>query len=263
MRARASAYGEPFAYRPEDRPFMAVDGDPATAWRVADRAPAEGEFIRLDVAEPIDHVTLRQPAGAAAVRHIGEVTRDRRRRRAAAGDARRAVARPRGPARRSRTHRRVPATVTITIESVVVPDPTIGPALAAVGFAEIDVGLDPTVEVVRPPGDPRSRRAPGVVRVHPPADAPDRSVARRSRSRRWSASSRSPAPGRLTPDGHGAARPAGRRRGARRAARDRRAAGDLPADGGGRRRRMGGHRRRSAPRRGSLPSAGPSAPPWT
>ncbi len=49
VRARASAYGEPFAYRPEDRPAMAVDGDPATAWRVADRAPAEGEFIRLDV----------------------------------------------------------------------------------------------------------------------------------------------------------------------------------------------------------------------
>ena len=74
VRARASAYGEPFAYRPEDRPFMAVDGDPATAWRVADRAPAEGEFIRLDVAESIDHVTLRQPVGAATVRHIGEVT---------------------------------------------------------------------------------------------------------------------------------------------------------------------------------------------
>ena len=74
VRARATGYGEPFAYRPEDRPFMAVDGDPATAWRVADRAAAEGEQIRLDIAEPIDHLTLHQPAGAAAVRHIGEVT---------------------------------------------------------------------------------------------------------------------------------------------------------------------------------------------
>ncbi|MEZ5252179.1 MAG: hypothetical protein R2713_24105 [Ilumatobacteraceae bacterium] len=34
---RATGYGEPFAYRPEDRPAMAVDGDPDTAWRVADR----------------------------------------------------------------------------------------------------------------------------------------------------------------------------------------------------------------------------------
>ena len=73
-RATASSYGEPFAYRPEDRPFMAVDGDPTTAWLVADRAPAEGQRIRLEVAEPIDHVTLRQPQGAGAVRHLGAVT---------------------------------------------------------------------------------------------------------------------------------------------------------------------------------------------
>ena len=46
-----------------------------------------------------------------------------------------------------------PSTVTITIDCVVVPDPTIGPALAAVGFAEVDTGLEPTVEVVRPPAD--------------------------------------------------------------------------------------------------------------
>ena len=43
--------------------------------------------------------------------------------------------------------------MTITIDSVAVPDPTLGPALAAVGFAEIGTGLPPTVEVVRPPSD--------------------------------------------------------------------------------------------------------------
>ena len=72
--ATASSYGEPFAYRPEDRPFMAVDGDPTTAWLVADRAPAEGQRIRFQVAEPVDHVTLHQPQGAGAVRHVGAVT---------------------------------------------------------------------------------------------------------------------------------------------------------------------------------------------
>ena len=47
-----------------------------------------------------------------------------------------------------------PATsLAVVIDSVVVPDPTIGPALAAVGFAEVDVGLGPTVEVVRVPTD--------------------------------------------------------------------------------------------------------------
>ena len=52
-------------------------------------------------------------------------------------------------------HRRPtgPSTVTIAITGVDVPDPTAGPALAAVGFAEIDVGLEPTLEVVRPPVD--------------------------------------------------------------------------------------------------------------
>ena len=45
VRARATAYGEPFAYRPEDRAAMAVDGDPTTAWRVADRADPIGERL--------------------------------------------------------------------------------------------------------------------------------------------------------------------------------------------------------------------------
>ncbi|MCB0994864.1 MAG: DUF3367 domain-containing protein, partial [Acidimicrobiales bacterium] len=38
LRASASAYGEPFSYRPEHRATMAIDGDLSTAWLVADRA---------------------------------------------------------------------------------------------------------------------------------------------------------------------------------------------------------------------------------
>ncbi len=152
VRALASAYGEPFAYRPEDRAFMAVDGDPTTAWRVADRAPAEGEFIRLETAEPIDHVTLHQPAGAEAVRHVGQVTITVDDRpgmpvvldeRSFSVDGQHVDLDPTAG----------PSVVTITIDSVVVPDPSIGPALAAVGFAEVDFGRGPTVEVVRPPRD--------------------------------------------------------------------------------------------------------------
>ena len=44
--ATASAYGEPFAYLPEHRPVMAIDGDPSTSWLVADRFPAIDEFDR-------------------------------------------------------------------------------------------------------------------------------------------------------------------------------------------------------------------------
>ena len=47
--AQASSYGEPFAYRPEDRAVMAVDGDPDTAWSVGDHGDPVGEFIRLTV----------------------------------------------------------------------------------------------------------------------------------------------------------------------------------------------------------------------
>ncbi len=159
VRARASAYGEPFAYRPEDRAVMAIDGDPATAWRVADRAPAEGEFLRLDVAEAVDHITLRQPEGAGAVRHIGTVaiTVDDGEpslveldERSLQGAGQRVDLEPTAPG----------SAITITIESVVVPDPSIGPALAAVGFAEADVGLGPTVEVVRVPTLPAVGEAP-------------------------------------------------------------------------------------------------------
>jgi arabinofuranan 3-O-arabinosyltransferase len=148
--ATASSYGEPFAYRPEDRAYMAVDGDPTTAWLVADRAPAEGQRIRFQVSEPIDHVTLHQPQGAGAIRHVGAVTIDVDGRapehvtlddQSLSADGQRVDLDPTTG----------PSTVTITIDRVVVPDPTLGPASAAVGFSEVDFGLGPTIEVVRPP----------------------------------------------------------------------------------------------------------------
>ena len=71
--ATASSYGEPFAYLPEHRPVMAIDGDPATSWLVADRAPAVDEFISFDVSEPVDHITLRQPDTPDGTRRISSV----------------------------------------------------------------------------------------------------------------------------------------------------------------------------------------------
>ena len=168
VRARASAYGEPFAYRPEDRAVMAIDGDPTTAWRVADRSDPIGEQLELTIAEPIDHVTLQQAPGAAAVRHIGDVT--------LAVDDRLPLTVELDDRSLGAEGQRIdieptsgPSTVTITIDSVVVPDPTLGPALAAVGFAEVDTGLEPTVEVVLPPADAADADRPGVVRAHPTA----------------------------------------------------------------------------------------------
>ena len=151
MRAQATAYGEPFAFRPEQRPAMAVDGDPATAWVVGDHADPVGERIELTIDEPVDHLTLRQPNGAADRRHVGtvavtvegsepqHVTLDDS---SLSADGQRVDITPTNG----------PSTVDITIESIVVPPGSTEP-LAAVGFAEIDAGLAPTLEVVRLPTD--------------------------------------------------------------------------------------------------------------
>jgi arabinofuranan 3-O-arabinosyltransferase len=150
--AIATAYGEPFAYRPEDRAAMAIDGRTDTAWRVADRSDdVLGQRIRLEVAEAVDHVVLTQPATAPRERHITAID-------LTVGDR---------PAQRIEldptvmtTGQRVeftttdgPTTITLTVAGVESPTPVAGPALAAVGFAEIDVGLGPTIEVVAPPSD--------------------------------------------------------------------------------------------------------------
>ena len=103
------------------------------------------------MSEPIDHLTFTQPAGADAVRHIGAITI------AIPGRAPQRV--ELGPDSLAGGQRvdieptTDPSTITITIDSIVVPDPTLGPALAAVGFAEVDTGLAPTLEVVEPPSD--------------------------------------------------------------------------------------------------------------
>ena len=94
--ARASAYGEVFAYRPEDRAAMAIDGDATTAWRVADRFDATGQFIELTAEQPIDSIDVLQPidgsTGAAPNRWITADRRERRRWSAGAPRPRRDVA---------------------------------------------------------------------------------------------------------------------------------------------------------------------------
>jgi arabinofuranan 3-O-arabinosyltransferase len=158
VRAAASAYGEPFAYRPEDRAVMAVDGDPATAWRVADRADARGEYIELTTDEPIDDVNLLQPetgsTGLAPNRWItavdvrvddGEPIRVELDERSRSGGGQ--------PVQLPSTGTTLRMTIAATDATPASADGTVPPGGDAVGFAEIDTGLGPTVEVVRPPVD--------------------------------------------------------------------------------------------------------------
>jgi arabinofuranan 3-O-arabinosyltransferase len=160
--AAASAYGEPFAYLPEHRAAMAIDGDPSTAWTVADRFAAVGEFLELRTTRPIEHVTLRQPASAATDRTISVVD--------LAIDDRPPIRVPLDDTSLDGDGQRIdvdptdgPTTVRITIAATTEPQPPIGPAIGGVGFAEVDVGLGPTIEYIRPPTDGlrASASAPG------------------------------------------------------------------------------------------------------
>jgi arabinofuranan 3-O-arabinosyltransferase len=71
LTVRATSYGEPFAYRPEDRPAMAVDGDPTTAWLVADRGNPIGE--QIEVLGDVSMLTLLQSQQLGASRMISSV----------------------------------------------------------------------------------------------------------------------------------------------------------------------------------------------
>ncbi|WP_420453718.1 alpha-(1-_3)-arabinofuranosyltransferase domain-containing protein [Ilumatobacter sp.] len=150
--ARASGYGEPFAYLPEHRPVMAIDGDPATAWVVADRSDPVGEWIELDVAEGIDHVDLLQPTAPAGGRSITRVALGVGGADPVAVDLDGASLD--GPGQRVPIEPTAgPTTIRVTILDVSRPQPPIGDAIGAVGFSEIGTGLAPTVEIIRAPVD--------------------------------------------------------------------------------------------------------------
>jgi arabinofuranan 3-O-arabinosyltransferase len=72
--AEATSYGNAITYVPEQRPAMAVDGDPDTAWRTAAFEDARGERLELTTGRPIttDRITFHQPDEDAS-RSITEV----------------------------------------------------------------------------------------------------------------------------------------------------------------------------------------------
>ncbi len=73
---RASRYGNPVSYTPEDRAERALDGDPTTAWKVGAFANVIGEKLSITLDHPIttDHVDLVQPLNGPRDRYITKVT---------------------------------------------------------------------------------------------------------------------------------------------------------------------------------------------
>ncbi|MDH4170634.1 MAG: alpha-(1-_3)-arabinofuranosyltransferase, partial [Acidimicrobiia bacterium] len=81
----ATAYGNPVSLTVNDRPGLAVDGDPNTAWRVGAFSEVRGERLIIDLDEPapISEITLLQPVTGFRERvitelriHRGDVTDD-------------------------------------------------------------------------------------------------------------------------------------------------------------------------------------------
>ena len=61
---QASTYGEPFAFLPEARAAMAVDGDPSTAWRIGQRWDPIGESLTVEGADTHELVLLQAQGDA-------------------------------------------------------------------------------------------------------------------------------------------------------------------------------------------------------
>jgi arabinofuranan 3-O-arabinosyltransferase len=68
----ASDYGNPITYTPNDRAANALDGDPLTAWRVGAVDDPIGEWLRIELAEPVttDRITVLQPVNLVRNRWI-------------------------------------------------------------------------------------------------------------------------------------------------------------------------------------------------
>ena len=157
--AIASSYGEPFAYRPEDRAVFAIDADPTTAWTVADHGDPIGERIRLDVVDDGDSdvTSLRvvQAPIATGGRSIASI-------RVTVGDQP-AVDVALDDSSLSADGQEIAIPVARAGDSVKIEITDLVPgrfpmaaSFGGVGFSELDLGLGPTHEVIRVPIDATS-----------------------------------------------------------------------------------------------------------
>jgi len=150
--AIASGYGEPYAYRPEDRAVMAIDGDPSTAWLVGDHGDPVGERIELRIDDVTDALTLRQPEPLPGGRTIDRIVvrlDDGTRREIELTTESFAPSGQLVPLPASAT----PGAVVIEIAQVTDGDAAVAASRGGVGFSEIDAGLGPTTEYIRLPVD--------------------------------------------------------------------------------------------------------------
>lgn len=163
---RASSYGNPVSYTPADRAALAMDGDPATAWRVGAFDEPRGQFlqIRTDRAVTTDHLTLLQSLrrGNRTITSVdlsfdggGPV-------RIALDDSSRSI-----PGQDVRFPSRTFRTLRITIADLDVERLPSNQGQSDVGIAEVTIpGVEVITEVIRPPTDLLDAAGPAAVE-HP------------------------------------------------------------------------------------------------
>ena len=156
--ARATGYGNPVLYVAEDRPVHAVDSSVDTAWKVAAFSAAVGEVLQLRLDEPtkIDAVRLVQPLRRADLpvftrppnRHITKVEIRADGRRIAIAELDERSLAPAG--------QNIPLGVVASVVEIEILEDNLGDlgsygGIDGVGFAEVDLGVGPTTEVIRTP----------------------------------------------------------------------------------------------------------------
>jgi arabinofuranan 3-O-arabinosyltransferase len=154
-RARATAYGNTVTYTPDVRPQLVLDGDVATSWRVGAFGGAEGQRLRIDLADPlpIDEITVLQDQrpGARAIGRVALLVDGQ-----AAGEVRLDARSLTAPGQAVPIPSDDPGPVsTIELQILDTYQPGGGPSLAgpSVGLAELRIpGVDAT-EAVRLPVD--------------------------------------------------------------------------------------------------------------
>lgn len=150
--ARATSYGNPLWLVPATRPMLALDGDPATAWRTGDFWRAQGERIEIDTRAAVrtDRLSLIQaPGGNRRITRV-RLTFDGER----SVDAELGPPSWEPPGQEIRFPPRRFRTFTVEILETDPPDRANNFGLTGVGFAEITLpGVEPAVEYVRLPRD--------------------------------------------------------------------------------------------------------------
>jgi hypothetical protein len=159
---RATHYGNPVSYTPEDRATNALDGDPLTAWRVGAFDDVVGEQLAVVLRRPVttDHVTITQPVNGPRNRWItrARVTLDGGRAvDVDLGDASRAAGGQRVDLAGTQTFRGV--AVEVLADNVGARPSYVG--LSGVGIAELSIDGVGMREAVRLPTAPLRREATG------------------------------------------------------------------------------------------------------